>query len=494
LRPSAASSIVAAVLKRGSELKPTIDPKSVAEMKKSVPAPSMGPLRQSLAFANDQYGFLASQREALGDLFIFEIPREPPRVVVGSPEEIKKIFALHPDDYYSGDPATHVNFGESCVLFNDGERHRLDRQLLTPPLHGEALRSYRSRMLASAERVVDTFAEGETTVAHEAFREMTFEVISSCVLGASARGRAHEVPPLLEAWFERMYSPWTFTVASFFGLNQMRRRLEAQTDRLLESGSLGWKPFAGKKSVELKARAMRLLLEDVADCRANGEGRTDVLALLSRATYEDGEPMPDKAIVDQLVLLVSAGHETTAKSLTWALRDILQRPEVEARARAELDRIFGAGPIDPERASELTYLDAVIKESMRLSPVTTILQRELRTPMEIGGVHIPAGVVLAPSNFLAHRDPSVFPDPDEFRPERFLDARFAPYEYFPFGGGRRRCLGLTFATTEMPILLGSVLRRTKLRIAPKADHTPTYGGVTLGPKDGLRVVVDSVRT
>jgi len=235
-----------------------------------------------------------------------------------------------------------------------------------------------------------------------------------------------------------------------------------------------------------------MLTQDVHRCRAEaGNRRTDVLATLARARYEDGEPMDVGTIVDQLTLLFSAGHETTAKSLCWAILDVIRRPEIGPRIRRELDEHFGGAAPDPSHCAELPYLNAVIQESMRLTPVTTVLQREITAPLEIGGFVLPAGVVVAPSNYLAQRHPSVWSDPDAFQPARFLDGKkHAPYEYFPFGGGRRRCLGAAFAALEMPILLAAVLRRFDLRLAPRSNTTPRYGGVTIGPADGLRVVVE----
>lgn len=476
--------------------KPVVDPTAMERFLRTFPGPSASPMRQGLAFAEDQYAFLRENRARLGSSFVFRIPGEPPRLVVGAPEDIKKVFALRPDDYYSGDPGVHVNYGESCILFHDGERHRRDRQLLTPPLHGDALRSYGPSMVAAADREIDRWRVGQRVVAHDAFRAMAFDVITRSVLGVAEDDRAERLRRLFTSWFDAIYAPWLFMAASMVGVTRMRRFLEERTERVRTRGSAGLLPFPGRKSVELKAELVAMLVDEVERCRRpEVDDRTDVLAMLSRARYEDGEPMPARAVVDQIVLLVSAGHETSAKSLAWALRDVLERPPVLARIREEMARVFGDGPIEASRIDELVYLDAVIKESMRLTPVTTVLQRELRVPMELGGHTVPAGVVVAPSNYLAHRDPTVFEDPESFRPERFLEPgrKYAPYEYFPFGGGRRRCLGLSFASFEMPILLGSVLRRTELRIAADADPKPVYSGITIGPANGMPFVLDAKR-
>jgi cytochrome P450 family 110 len=475
--------------------KPALERKALRAMLDSVPGPRSSPLRQALAFASDQYKFLNESWQGLGDLFTFRIPGEPPRLIVAAPDDIKKVFALRPEQYHSADPGVHVNFGESCVLFSDGERHRRDRQLLTPPLHGEMLLGYGRVMLEAIEDVIGRWSSGDEIVMHDALGEVTLRVIARCILGATEPERESRLRSLVREWLDVTMSPGMFAIGSLVGLNRMRRYLERQTNRRLEGSEVRLSRFAVPKSTQLKAALIAMLTEDVQRCRREGtNGRTDVLAVLAQARYEDGEQMDVRTIVDQLTLLFSAGHETTAKSLCWAILDVMQRPPTLVRIRAELENEFDGAALHPSRCAELPYLNAVIKESMRLSPVTTVLQREITSPIELGGFIIPAGVVVAPSNYLAQRHPHAWSAPTAFLPERFLEGKsYAPYQYFPFGGGRRRCLGVAFASFEMPILLAAVLRRFDLRLAPRSNIAPRYGGVTIGPADGLRVVVEKVR-
>jgi cytochrome P450 len=474
-------------------VKPASDSDAHHRMLAAVPGPRRSPWRQALDFGSDQYSFLQRGWRQWGDIFSFRIPGEPPRLIVAAPQEIKKVFALKPEDYFSGDPSMHVNFGESCILLNDGERHRRDRQLLTPPLHGEMLKSYGRLMLDAVNQAIDGWRRGQALRLHDALAEVTLHIITRCILGAVDTERELGLRALVREWLEVTLSPAMFTIGSLVGLNRMRRYLERQTNTQLRAGLAARLPALGRRSARLKARFMTMLIDDIERCRRDGAaGRTDVLALVAEARYEDGERMDVRTVVDQLTLLLAAGHETTAKSVCWAMLDVLGRPDVHARLRDELQAAFGpSGAIVPERCAELPYLNAVIKESMRLKPVTTVLQREITRPIELGGYHIPAGVVVAPSNYLAQRHPSVWEAADEFRPERFLDGRHpAPYEYFPFGGGRRRCLGVAFASFEMPILLAALLWRTELRLVDGSDRSPRFSGVTIGPADGLRVIVD----
>jgi cytochrome P450 len=463
-------------------LKPKSNGAAIAAMLRELPGPALSPMRQALAFARDQYRFLDEHRRALGDVFSFRIPGEPPRVIVGAPAEIKKVLALRPEDYYSADPSMHVNIGESCVLFADGQRHQRDRQLLAPPLHGEMLSGFGDTIVRTTQAAVARWKPGSEIVLHEAAASVTLEIITRCILGAEAPERAARLRELMRAWLEVTLSPAMFALGSLVGLNRMRRWLEARS--LREQGQRSRLPYPGRHSVQLKAELMTLLAEDVEACRRGTDGRTDVLALLARARHEDGEPMPTRTAVDQLVLLMMAGHETTAKTLCWAVLDVLRRPAVLTRIRAELE-----GGVTPARVRELPYLNAVIKESMRLTPVTTVLQRELTRPIELGGHTIPAGVLVVPSNYLAQRHEATWGDPLAFRPERFLEAARppAPHEYFPFGGGRRRCLGAEFAGFELPLMLATLLERAELALVARADHRPRYGGITIGPADGLRL-------
>ena len=475
--------------------KPATSARAFQAMLAQVPGPSLSPLRQGYEFGQQQYRFLEDSWKQLGDVFTFRIPGEPPRLIVAAPQEIKKIFALRPEDYFSGDPGMHVNIGESCVLFADGEPHRRDRQLLTPPLHGAMLAAHGDFMRRAADQVIDGWSAGQEVVLQEAMAGVTLDVITRCVLGAEDPERARRLAGVVREWLAITLSPAMFVLGSMVGLNRMRRYLERRTDARLAGGLERFLPLPGRRSFRLKAELMRLLTEDVERCRREGAaGRTDVLALVALARHEDGQPMALRTVLDQLTLLLMAGHETTAKSMCWVVLDVLRHPEVLARIRDELTRVLGTGPLVPARCRELVYLQAVIKESMRLTPVTTVLQRELTRPLEIGGYQIPAGVVVAPSNFLAQRHPDAWTDPLAFRPERFLDRTPAPYEYFPFGGGRRRCLGVEFASFEMPIVLATLLRRVDLRLAPGADPSPRYGGITIGPADGLRVRIERLRS
>src|SRR5262249_48182369 len=202
-----------------------------------------------------------------------------------------------------------------------------------------------------------------------------------------------------------------------------------------------------------------------------------------------GNPMPDDDLRDQMMTLLFAGHETTATALAWALYRILQRPDVLAAIRAEHRQVVGGGPFRDEHVERLEYLGADVQEELRLDPFAPDVGRRLVRPMRIGGWELPAGVVATPDIYLAHRRPDRWPEPQMFRPERFLGARPGPYDFLPFGGGLRRCLGMAFALFEMKVVLARVLSRVELRVASGYRMRPVRRSVTLAPSRGMPVVV-----
>jgi cytochrome P450 len=249
-------------------------------------------------------------------------------------------------------------------------------------------------------------------------------------------------------------------------------------------------PLTGRWRIEQLIREVdEILYAQIARRRAAGSnGRTDILTLLLEARDEAGQPMSDVELRDELITLLVAGHETTATSLAWAFHWILQHPDVRDKLRAELHQVVGSGPVAPHHGAKLEYLEATIKETQRLNPILPVVGRRLHDPMCIGGRDLPAGVVVAPCVYLTHRRPDLWPDPERFDPDRFLSKRLSPYEFFPFGGGIRYCLGAAFAIYEMKIVLAEVLSRVDLRPAPERVVRVVRRGITFAPSAGMPVV------
>jgi len=234
----------------------------------------------------------------------------------------------------------------------------------------------------------------------------------------------------------------------------------------------------------------QVLYDEIRRRRAAGpDGRDDILSMLVAARDEDGQPMSEVALRDEMITLLLAGHETTATSLCWVFHRVLHRPDVLERLRAELTDVVGPGPVEAHHIPRLEYLSATINETLRLNPIIPIVARSLRRPVRIGGRELPAGTIAAPCIYLTHRRADAWPDPERFDPERFVGQRTSPYAFFPFGGGVRRCLGMAFALYEMRIVLAQVLVRTLLTAAPGYRVRVVRRGITFAPSGGMPVVV-----
>jgi cytochrome P450 len=215
----------------------------------------------------------------------------------------------------------------------------------------------------------------------------------------------------------------------------------------------------------------------------------NVLDDLLAATHEDGTPLGDREVRDSLITILIAGHDTTALALAWALAEIAERSEVVDRLADELGCVTGGGPPEAEHLPALEYLEGTIRESLRLRPVALFVARKTVRPFVAGGRTFPAGVVLCPCAYLVHRREEVYPEPDRFRPERFLERKFGAHEWFPFGGGNRVCVGMPFALYEMKVLLATLLSQVRPTRPAGARSRARRYGIVLGPDDGARVIV-----
>ncbi|MDC3961046.1 cytochrome P450 [Polyangium jinanense] len=457
------------------------------------PGPEEPPFLQAMRFGRDPYAYLEDCVRRYGDVFTLRLPGDPPRVVSSDPAIVRQIFALKPDDYAQGKQSFPMNIGENSLLFLDGDRHHRERQLMMPHLHGERLRSYAASMCACTDRVVDRWKPGAELAIHSELQDITLDVILRCVFGAEDDKRAARIRGPLLTWLNGAMTPALFFASALLNANRVRAMLDTVVRRRLAGGPVPRRPLLPwEKWGAAKAEVLEYLREDVERCRKEGTaGRSDVLALLSEARYEDGGLMDMEHVQDELVTLLVGGHETTANSLTWALWHVLSRPEVLAEIRAERKRVFGDNPFDPARAGELVYLDACIKEAMRITPIAPAVGRHLRRPMRIREYEIPSDTIVWACVALAHRRTDTWGDPARFRPERFLEPGAAPTNhFFPFGGGRRTCLGMAFAGVEMRIVLGRILERVELRITPGSNAQAEIRGITITPSKALEISVE----
>jgi cytochrome P450 len=427
------------------------------------PGPRLPPLAQTLGFLLGGARFLDACRRRYGDLVSFSTVFDSSFVMVFDPDLVRRIFQARPDHLRAGQANALLGplLGERSVLVLDGAEHLRQRRLMLPPFHGSRMRAFESAVVEAADREIDSWPVGRPFGLVPSMQALTLDVIMQAVFGVEPGARREELRRRIRAMLAPMSRPAALLALSFSG------------GRLGDRG-------ARRRFEEQRRRVDALIHAEIARRRAAAdlEERDDVLSALLLARDEDGSPMSDGEVRDQLVTLLVAGHETTATGLTWAFDLLLHDEPVLARLRESL----AAGGDDG-------YLDAVVKEALRLRPVVPGIGRVVNDePYELGGYRIPPGVELNPSISVIHRRPDRYPQPGRFRPERFLgDDAPDTYTWLPFGGGTRRCLGASFATFEMRVVIRRVLERAELRAAAPRPERVQRRGITLVPRRGVRV-------
>ena len=431
------------------------------------PACELPRARQTARWMGRPETFLRSLQRKHGDLFTLHLLREQPWVMVGDPELVEEIFRAPADVLHAGESKRILEpiVGPHSVLLLDERPHMRQRRLLLPPFHGERMARYEETMRAATEAELERWPAGEAAPSAPHMGSITLEVILRAVFGVTARER---LEPLREA-LGRLLG---------FAAGDVRIVLVALGDpERLDGDRLA----AFRKVI---ADTDELVLTEIARRRAEPdiERRDDIMSLLLQAHHEDGSPMSDAELRDELVTLLIAGHETTAASLAWALERLVRTPHAMKRATAEAEE-GGSGP----------YIEATIQETLRLRPVFPMVARAVRKPFELGAYTLPPGVTVMPSIALVHRRPDIYPEPGEFRPERFLERPPGTYTWIPFGGGVRRCLGASFALLEMRVVLATLLARTTLRAADAEPESARRRIIALPPSRGGRVVLERHR-
>jgi cytochrome P450 len=457
------------------------------------PGPGDAPVLQMLRWLRRPLPTLEGAVRRYGTPFTMRFPKSPPLVVFSDPSAVRDLFTGDPEEMRAGEANVLLRavLGENSILLLDGERHLRERKLMLPPFHGERMRRYGEAMRDATVRAMATWPMGRAFPIHAEMQAVTLEVILRTVFGIDEAKRLGRMREVLVAWTDRGASPLGTALLLMVPVvyaARLRTIAEARVDLgplRLEIGRLApWSPM-----VRAKAAVERLLLDEIAARRrAGGDGREDVLSMLLQARDEQGAAMTDRELHDEMLTLLVAGHETSATTLAWTVHHLTRNPEAMARVRAEIDTVVGTGPVSPEHVGRLEWLDASIKETLRLTPIIPMVARMLARPARIGGHDLPAGVVVLASIYLTHRRPELWPDPDRFDPARFIGRRIDPYHYYPFGGGTRRCLGMAFASFEMKIVLATILARVDLRRAPGADIRLVRRGITFAPSGGMPVV------
>ncbi|MFX0573494.1 cytochrome P450 [Nocardia nepalensis] len=419
----------------------------------SMPRPPRMVLAHALAAGIDFERYFRWRRGREGDPFYVRFPGFGAVLFTGTAVGAREIFRapielLEPPRPNPIEPLV----GSASLILAAGERHQRDRALLAPAFHGSRIRAYGELIRDSTIDEISggtgesrpAWRPGTRIDSRAAARTITLRVILEAVFGVDSHARRAEYTAAVAEFLTAFSGPLMLVPA-------------------LRHGMFGHAPW--DRFVAARERLDELILADIARRRAVADGRAvgaDILGMLLATSYDDGTSISDDELCEQLRTLLVAGHETTATTLVWALFHLHRAPEALERLRAELR---AAGPdASPLELARLPFLDAVCQETLRLHPTVPIVLRRLTRPFTLRGVALAAGETMGVAVPLLHSDPAVWSDPELFQPERFIGRKYRPFEFAPFGGGHRRCVGASLADYELRIVLATVLGRVRLRL------------------------------
>ncbi|MBA3866566.1 MAG: cytochrome P450 [Solirubrobacterales bacterium] len=446
-------------------------PIDAAELATLTPAPTipLPPLAQTLRFSQRQIEFMFRARREHGEVFRMRgtIPGGP--VITSHPDHVRSLFTANPElaPSLTGESPLRPILGPNSVLTAVGARHMRQRKLLLPPFHGEAIERYTEMISEAAEREIDTWPLNEPFALAPRMQAITLDVIMAGIFGIEGKPAPGSPEAGLRRTVKRLVAAST--------------RPDAQLTELIHIGReepIGLLRF-GLAMLDRPTYAVIAARRRAADL----EERRDILSLLLQATTEDGEALSDKEMRDELLTLVLAGHETTANSLSWAWERLVRSPDAHEALLAAVRDDVGAEQ----------RIEATIVEAMRSRPVIPIIGRRVTVPWRLGEYGVPAGAPISMSILLVHHREDLYPDPFAFRPERWLDRKPGTYEWIPFGGGIRRCLGAALAMAEQRVVLTTMARRLDLEADRPEPERARHRNVTMIPERGGRVVVRARR-
>jgi cytochrome P450 family 135 len=422
------------------------------------PGPSRPPALQTAAWIARPAPFMERCRRDFGDTFTVRLAQVGTFVFITDPDVLKQVFTARPDRLRAGEANAPLEpvLGNRSVLLLDGPEHLRQRKLMLPPFHGERLRGYEALIAEIAAEEMRGWPVGSPLALQPRMQAVTLEVILRVVFGLDRGPALTELRARIKKLLEVSTKPWAL-------VPPLRRDLGR------------WSPWV--RFLAVRDAVDSALFAEISRRREDASGlaeRTDIFSLLMQARDEDGSPLSDQELRDELITLLVAGHETTATALAWAFERIVRLP-------GSLDRLAG------DRA----YADAVVHETLRLRPpIPLVARRVVGQPWPLGSFEIPVGVMVAPCIYLVHRRMDLYgPDPYAFRPGRFLERAPETYSWLPFGGGMRRCIGASFAQLEMATILRTVAQSMRLSPAAAEGELISRRAIVFAPSRGAEVVV-----
>jgi cytochrome P450 family 110 len=441
---------------------------------RSVPVPKTPIFVQTTQWVLDPQGYMKNNVQRLGDIFRASVIWRgmQPLLFVSDPKAVQYMLTHDTGKEFTSpgelNEVLSPLLGRQNLILLSGAQHRNRRQLVMPPFHGDRLKAYGQLIQQITQDIMSELPLHEPLDVRHAMQKITMRVILQAVFGLHQGDRYSQLERLLHARLEMTSTPLSSAV--LFWLQQ-------------DFGP--WSP--GARFQRLAAETDQLLFAEIQERRANPDrDRIDVLSLLLEARDELGQGLTDQDLRDELMTLLVAGHETTATALTWAIYWIHSLPDVKRSLLTELDGV--PNPADPSQFLQLPYLTAVCNETLRIHPVAMLtFPRRVEIPLELCGHRLEPGDLVLGSIYMIHQREDLYPQPHQFRPERFLEREFSPYEFIPFGGGVRRCIGSALALYEMKIVLGTLLSQVELALLNKKPVRAARRGLTLGPNAPVKV-------
>lgn len=447
---------------------------------RQIPKLSSPRFLQRLNWISDPVGFMEKAARQYPDLFAAEVVGFGDNLVyVNHPQGIQQLLK---DDRQKLFASGKVNsllsplLGDYSIVMLEGDRHRKRRKLLMPPFHGEKIQTYGQLICDLTDKIFSQLPPDRPFIARAITQDISLQVILKAVYGLYDGDRYQQLKHLLASMSDIFRSPLTSAFLFF---------------SFLQKDWGAWSPWG--HFLRQREQIDKLIYQEIAERRAAGyRDRDDILSLLMSARDEDGQPMSDRELRDELMTLMFAGHETTATAMAWALYWIHRLPEVRQRLLGELEKL-GDSP-SPMEIAKLPYLTAVCQETLRIYPVGMLtFPRVVQKPMELIGYELKPETVVVGCIYLVHQREDIYPEPKQFKPERFLERQYSPYEFFPFGGGVRRCIGEALAQLEMKLVLATILSRYQLTLTSQNPEKPQRRGVTLSPAGGVKIKLATTR-
>ena len=433
------------------------------------PAPAW---MQKIQYTLKPLAYMDAAGQRYGDIFNAPVIGNHPVVLfISNPQALQQIFANDTKQFIA--PPNQLMqplVGNYSIFTLEGSRHRRERRLLMPPFHGERMRTYGQLICELVNNAMSSLSIDTSFSARKLAQEISLEVILKVVFGVCP-DRFNRLKSLMVKLTDSLQSPF---IGGLLFFPSLQKDLGSQS------------PWGYLR--DLQRQISELVYAEISDRHQHQVQGSDILSLMICARDEAGQPMSDVELHDELITLMLAGHETTASAIAWALYWIHRHPQVREKLIGELHDL--GKDSDPTSIVQLPYLTAVCNETLRLFPVAVLtVPREVKEPVELMGYQLEPGMRVYGCIYLTHQRPDIYPEPKSFKPERFLERQFSPYEFFPFGGGARRCIGEALALFEMKLVLATMLSHHRLAMANPEPEYPQRRGVTFAPAKGVQMIL-----